>query len=227
MTKHTLAPPAALRRLVAGNTRFVNGVRSLGALASPLQRGELAAGQSPFAIVLSCSDSRVPAELVFDQGIGDLFVIRVAGNVVAPSGVGSAEFAAATFGTRLIVVLGHSSCGAVAATLEVLRGESTVPSDNIRDIVDRIRPSAQTVLELGKARAPDEQLADAVRANVRHAVDHLRQGSRILEQMVRDGQVVILGGVYDLATGRVEFLDVPEPLREAVHAPRSEDPASS
>lgn len=219
MTMHPLAPLAALRRLVAGNARFMNGVRSVHALASPRQRGDLVAGQSPFAIVLSCSDSRAPAELLFDQGLGDLFVIRVAGNVVAPSGIGSAEFAAATFGTRLVVVMGHSSCGAVKATLDVLRGAATVPSDNIRDIVDRIRPSAQTVLELGAERTAEQLLGDAVRANVRLSVDHLRHGSRILEDLVREGQVAIVGGVYDLASGHVDYLDVPEELRAALREP--------
>lgn len=212
------SPLEAMRRLVAGNERYKNGTRSVAALASQLQRVGLAAGQSPFAIVLCCSDSRAPAEILFDQGLGDLFVIRVAGNIVAPSGIGSAEFAAATYGTRLVVVMGHSSCGAVTATLEVLRGESTVASDNIRDIVDRIRSSAQTVLEVGKDRSPELQLRDAVRANVRNAVDHLRHGSRILEDMVNSGQLVIVGAVYDITTGHVDFLDVPAELREALPA---------
>jgi len=218
MQDNPVTPLEALQRLVDGNTRFANDTRSVTALASQLQRSGHVAGQSPFAIILACSDSRAPAEFVFDQGVGDLFVIRVAGNVVAPSGVGSAEFAAATFGTRLVVVMGHSSCGAVRATLGVLRGESEVASDNLRDIVDRIRPSAQTVLELGATRSREEQLDAAVRANVRLAVDRLRHGSRILEDMVRSGQVVIVGGVYDLASGRVEYLDVPEELRAALPA---------
>ena len=205
-----------MRRLIAGNERYKNDTRSVTALASQLQRGGLAAGQSPFAIVLCCSDSRAPAEILFDQGLGDLFVIRVAGNIVAPSGIGSAEFAAATYGTRLVVVMGHSSCGAVTATLEVLRGVSTVASDNLRDIVDRIRSSAQTVLEVGKDLPPELQLRDAIRANVRNAVDHLRHGSRILEDMVNSGQLVIVGAVYDIATGHVDFLDVPAELREAL-----------
>jgi carbonic anhydrase len=162
--------------------------------------------------VLCCSDSRAPAEILFDQGLGDLFVIRVAGNIVAPSGIGSAEFAAATFGTRLVVVMGHTSCGAVTATLQVLRGEGTVASDNIRDIVDRIRSSAQTVREVGGERSPERQLGDAIRANVRNAVDHLRHGSRILEDMVNSGQLVIVGAVYDITTGDVEFLDLPAAL---------------
>ncbi|HEY0135626.1 MAG TPA: carbonic anhydrase [Nannocystis sp.] len=207
-----------MRRLLAGNERYKNGTRSVAALASQLQRDALVAGQSPFAIVLSCSDSRAPAEILFDQGVGDLFVIRVAGNIVAPSGIGSAEFAAATFGTRLVVVMGHTSCGAVTATLQVLRGEGTVASDNIRDIVDRIRPTAQTVLEVGKDRSPEQQLTDAIRANVRNAVDHLRHGSRILEDMVNSGQLVIVGAVYDIATGHVDFFDAPAGLGEALQA---------
>ncbi len=216
MTRPPVSPLDALRRLAEGNARYVRGTRSVSALASQLLRGDLVAGQSPFAIVLSCSDSRAPAEFVFDQGVGDLFVIRVAGNVVAPSGVGSAEYAAAAFGTRLIVVMGHSGCGAVKATLDVLRGESTVSSDNIRDIVDRIRPSTQTVLELTRELPPEQQLDAAVRANVRLAVDHLRHASRILEDLVRDGRVAIVGAVYDLASGRVDFFDVPEDLQSAL-----------
>ena len=218
MTGAPLSPLAALHRLVAGNARYVNNVRSVSALASQLERGELTGRQSPFAIILACSDSRAPAELLFDQGIGDLFVIRVAGNVVAPSGIGSAEFAAAAFGTRLVAVMGHSSCGAVKATLDVLRGRDTVASDNIRDIVDRIRPSAQTVLELAGDRSPELLLSDAVLANVRLAVDHLRHGSRILEDLVRSGQLAIVGGVCDLGSGRVDFFDLPEELREALSA---------
>ena len=218
MPQTSVSPLDAMRRLIAGNERYKSDTRSVTALASQLQRVELAAGQSPFAIVLCCSDSRAPAEIVFDQGLGDLFVIRVAGNIVAPSGIGSAEFAAATFGIWLVVVMGHSSCGAVTATLDVLRGEGTVASANIRDIVDRIRPSAQTVLEVGKDRSRELQLGDAIRANVRHAVDHLRHGSRILEEMVNEGQLVIVGSVYDIATGHVDFFDVPAALREALQA---------
>lgn len=212
-------PLAALRRLTAGNERYCNDLRSVGSLASQLLRGDMSDGQSPFAIVLSCSDSRAPAEILFDQGVGDLFVIRVAGNIVAPSGVGSAEFAAATFGTRLIVVMGHSGCGAVTATLESLRGEGKVVSDNIRDIVDRIRPSARTVLELTRGRPPEEQLDAAVRANVRLSVDRLRRGSRILEELATNGQLAIVGAVYHLSTRKVEFLDMPEDLRAALESP--------
>lgn len=214
-----IEPLAALRRLIAGNERYANDLRSVSALASQLIRGDMSDGQSPFAIVLSCSDSRAPAEILFDQGVGDLFVIRVAGNIVAPSGVGSAEFAAATFGTRLIIVMGHSGCGAVTATLDALRGEGTVGSDNIRDIVDRIRPSAGTVLELTRGRPREEQLDAAVRANVRFSVDRLRHGSRILEELTSEGKLAIVGAIYDLATRKVELIDVPDALRLGLSAP--------
>src|ERR671911_2640897 len=130
----------ALERLREGNARFASNMASSGALLSHTQRAALAGGQQPFAIILGCSDSRVPAEIVFDQGLGDLFVIRVAGNIVAPSQVGSVEFAAEKFGTRLVVVLGHTYCGAVAATLEELQRPSETQSRNLRSIVDRIRP---------------------------------------------------------------------------------------
>jgi carbonic anhydrase len=204
-----IPPQEALRRLKAGNARFCSDSRGVAALVSQLQRREHAGGQRPFAIVLTCSDSRVPVEMIFDQGIGDLFVIRVAGNVVAPSLVGSVEFAAATFSTRLVVVMGHSSCGAVQATFDVLRGATTVPSENIRDIVERIRPAVQSVLDVDASRPDADLLARAIRANVRSSADHLRHGSRILEDLVRTGQVAIIGAEYELATGKVEFFDVP------------------
>jgi carbonic anhydrase len=219
MTKPIVPPIEALRRLVAGNERYANDTRSIQALASHLSRNALLAGQSPFAIILACSDSRAPAEVVFDQGVGDLFVIRVAGNVVAPSIIGSAEYAAATFGTRLLVVMGHKACGAVRATIDALRGENHISSDNVRDIVERIRPTAQTVLEAGAGRPYEELVAEAVRANVRTSVDHLRHGGRILSELVRTGQLVIVGAVYDIGTGRVKFIDLPDELREALSTP--------
>ncbi len=136
----------ALERLREGNRRFASGVRSSDTLTSPTRRSELTAGQEPFAIILGCSDSRVPAEIVFDQGLGDLFVIRVAGNIVAASQIGSVEFAAERFGTRLVVVLGHSQCGAVLATLEELQRPTESQSRNLRSIVDRVRPSVEALL---------------------------------------------------------------------------------
>jgi len=203
----SIPPAEAFKRLKDGNLRFSSDTRSLAVLAGQMQRGELTAGQNPFAIVLSCSDSRVPAEMVFDQSIGDLFVIRVAGNVVAPSLLGSVEFAAAKFGTRLVVVMGHSSCGAVRATLDVVRGGTPFDSVNIRDIVDRVRPAVESLLEAKESLGDEEVLRLAIRANVRASAAHLRYGSRILEEMVRTGEVVIVGSEYDLRTGKVEFFD--------------------
>jgi carbonic anhydrase len=207
-----VSPREALLRLQQGNARFASDTRSVEALVSQLRRAEQAQRQQPFAIVLTCSDSRVPVEMIFDQGIGDLFVIRVAGNVVAPSVVGSVEFAAATFGTRLVLVMGHSSCGAVKATLDFLRGGADVPSENIRDIVERIVPTAKSVVQTAGDRAPEELLHAAIRANVRGSADHLRHGSRLLEQLVVAGQVVVVGAEYDLASGQVDFFDVPADL---------------
>ncbi len=197
----------ALARLRAGNVRFASNVRSLDVMLSHTKRGQLAEGQTPVAIVLGCSDSRVPAEVVFDQGLGDLFVIRVAGNIVAPSQIGSVEFAAARFGTRLVVVLGHSGCGAITATLEDLRSP-TKQSRNIRSIVDRVRPSVQPLLELER---PDEPYATlvgkAVRANVRASCNQLRHGSELLEQMIDEEGLLVVGAEYSLDLGTVEFFD--------------------
>lgn len=167
----------------------------------------MAAGQAPFAIVLGCSDSRVPAEIVFDQGLGDLFVIRVAGNIVAPSQVGSVEFAAERFGTRLVVVLGHSNCGAVIATIEELNRPSGEQSRNLRSIVDRIRPAVESVMGAGSAAEPDALVRGAVRANIRMAAAQLRHGSAILEQLIREGGLLVVGAEYSLETGAVDFFD--------------------
>jgi carbonic anhydrase len=194
----------ALERLREGNRRFASGVRSLETLASQARRQDLVAGQAPFAVILGCSDSRVPVEIIFDQGLGDLFVIRVAGNIVAPSHVGSVEFAAAEFGTRLVVVLGHSRCGAVTATVEELRRPAENQSPNLRSIVDRIRPSVETLMETDLKGGTDELIRQAVRANVRASVDHLRHGSAILEDMIRTEGLLVVGAEYALETGAVE-----------------------
>lgn len=176
---------------------------------------ELASGQAPFAIVLGCSDSRVPAEIVFDQGLGDLFVIRVAGNIVAPSQVGSVEFAAERFGTRLVVVLGHSMCGAVTATLEEL-GRPSGQSSNLRSIVDRVRPSIEGLLATELRHDREALLRAAVRANIRASADHLRHGSRILEQLIAADGLLVVGAEYSLETGIVDFFDgVPTPAPAA------------
>lgn len=196
----------ALERLREGNARFVAGVRSIDALGSVARRAELADVQRPSAIVLGCSDARVPAELVFDQGLGDLFVIRVAGNIVSPSQVGSVEFAAERFGTQLVVVLGHTGCGAVIATLEETR-RRTNPSPNLRSIVDRIRPSVETVLAADAGGDEAALIRAAVRANVRTSADHLRHGSQILETMIQNGKLAVVGAEYSLETGAVDFFD--------------------
>jgi len=192
----------ALTRLRDGNRRFVEA----GAIGNHGHRASLAAGQEPFAIVLGCSDSRVPAELVFDLGFGDLFVIRVAGNIVAPSQVGSVEFAAARFGTPLVVVMGHTQCGAITATLEELAGKAS-ESRNLRSIVDRVRPSVESVMAVRGDLDVDALTREAVRANVRASADHLRHGSEILERLIRDGGFLVVGAEYSLETGTVDFFD--------------------
>jgi carbonic anhydrase len=176
-------------------------------LASQTRRHELAAGQEPFAIILGCSDSRVPAEIVFDQGLGDLFVIRVAGNIVASSQIGSVEFAAERFGTPLVVVLGHSSCGAVLATLEELIRPRESQSRNLRSIVNRIRPSVQSLLATELRNDPEALVRQAVRSNVRVSVSHLRHGSEILEQLIQKEQLLVVGAEYSLETGVVDFFE--------------------
>jgi carbonic anhydrase len=197
----------ALKLLRDGNRRFVSDARSGDSGTGSRRRLELAAQQFPFAIVLGCSDSRVPAEIVFDQGLGDLFVIRVAGNIVAPSQIGSVEFAAERYGTRLVVVLGHSSCGAIMATLEELGRNSREQSPNLRSIVNRVRPSIQPLLSTSLANDPQALLQHAVRANIRMSADHLRHGSELLEQLIQKAGLLIVGAEYDLETGVVEFFD--------------------
>jgi carbonic anhydrase len=195
----------ALARLREGNRRFVAGVRSLEGLVSQTKRAELARNQSPFAIVLGCSDSRVPAELIFDQGLGDLFVIRIAGNIVAPSGIGSVEFAADRFATRLVVVLGHTGCGAIAATIEAMRNARR-QTPGLRSIVERIRPCVESLVASRPALGDADLAREAVRANVRAAADHLRHGSALLEQLSHDGLLVV-GAEYSLETGEIDFFD--------------------
>lgn len=201
----------ALERLREGNRRFVSGVRSRDTLTNQVRRNELATGQEPFAIILGCSDSRVPAEIVFDQGLGDLFVIRVAGNIVASSQVDSVEFAAARFGTQLVVVLGHSQCGAILATLEELQQPTNSQSRNLRSIVGRVRPAVEALLATDLRRDPDALVEHAVRANIRASADHLRHGSDILEQLIERNGLLVVGAEYSLESGLVDFFDgVPE-----------------
>jgi carbonic anhydrase len=197
---HALSPEAALERLREGNQRFVAGKGS----AYLGFRADLAGGQSPIAVIVGCSDSRVPAEIVFDVGLGDLFVVRVAGNIVAPSQVGSVEFAVSQFGTRLVMVMGHTRCGAVSATLRTLEGNEA-DSRNIAAITDRIGPHIRDLA----AREPDpaRRLEASVSANVRASVSHLQHGSRIIESLVLADRIRIVGAVYAVETGVVSVLE--------------------
>ena len=197
----------ALARLKEGNRRFASHERGSDPFLAHTPLAELAARQNPYAIILGCSDSRVPAEIVFDQGLGDLFVIRVAGNIVAPSQVGSVEFAAARFGTQLVVVLGHSECGAIVATLEEIQQPTENQSRNLRAIVDRVRPSVEGLLATDLALDREALIRRAVRANIQASVDHLRHGSQVLEQLIRDEGLLVVGAEYSLETGVVEFFD--------------------
>lgn len=201
-----IAALEALDRLRQGNRRFVGNQSEAGALGNHGHSAALAAGPEPLAIVLGCSDARVPAELVFDQGFGDLFVIRVAGNVVSPSQIGSVEFAAGRFGTRLVVVMGHSRCGAVLAAIEEQTGQTSSQSRNLRSIVDRVRPSVQSVMLAGR-EVDDSLIDDAVRANVRASANHLRHGSELLERLIQEDALMVVGAEYSLTTGIVSFFD--------------------
>jgi len=198
-----ISGPDALSRLRAGNDRHVSDMRRSKGVPHWSRLGE---SQEPFAVVLGCSDSRVPPEIVFDQGLGDLFVIRVAGNIVAPSQVGSVEFAAERLGTRLVVVLGHSRCGAVTATLEALRDSTGGMSPNLRSIADRIRPAVEPTLRGQWADDFDGAVDRAVRSNVRASVHRLRQGSAVLDDLAGSGELIVMGAEYSLDSGVVEFL---------------------
>ncbi len=197
----------ALARLQAGNREFVAGVGEHRHGLDGIRPADLVNVHEPFAIILGCSDARVPAEIVFNQGLGSLFVIRVAGNIVAPSQVGSVEFAAAQFGTPLVVVLGHSYCGAVLATLKELQSPSRNQSRNLGSIVERVRPSVETLLQTELRHDLDKLVRIAVRANVRASVNQLRHGSSLLERLIVDGKLMVVGAEYSLETGEVEFFE--------------------
>lgn len=198
-------PGEALDRLRVGNARFVANELSL--KIDGFQRSQLASGQAPFAVILGCSDSRVPVEVVFDQGLGELFVIRVAGNIVAPSQIGSIEFAAQKFGTRLVVVLGHTNCGAIEATIDELQQPAEKQSRNIAAIVNRIQPSIMDLIDAGEVNTREELMSKAVRENVRYSANALRHGSEIIEELIGNGELLIVGAQYSLDTGVVEFFD--------------------
>jgi carbonic anhydrase len=200
---------AALTRLQEGNKRFIANVRGIDALLTQQRRAELVARQQPFAIVLGCSDSRAPAEIVFDQGLGDLFVIRIAGNIVAPSGIASVEFAAQRFGIPLVVLMGHTGCGAIEAALESISRPDDESLANLRSIVDRVKPAIEPLTMTDLARDPVALRRQCVRANVRAGANHLRHGSPVLERLVLDGRLAVVGAEYDLESGFVDFFDAP------------------
>jgi carbonic anhydrase len=200
----------ALKLLREGNLRFASDATDRDSFESRARRKELATGQEPFAAILGCSDSRVPVEIVFDQGLGDLFVIRVAGNIVAPSQIGSVEFAAEQFGTRLVVVLGHSNCGAIQATLDQLARPFEHQSRNLHAIVDLIRPSVEGLLTTSLKHDHDKLVHHAVRANIRASVAHLRHGSDIIENLIQNAGLLVVGAEYSLETGIVDFFELTE-----------------
>jgi carbonic anhydrase len=195
----------AINRLKEGNQRFVSGERSIDTIVKHIQNVNFVERQAPFAVVLGCSDSRVPAEIVFDQGLGDLFVIRVAGNIVAPSQVGSVEFAVEQFGTQLVVVLGHTMCGAVKAAIDELERPSEETSTGVLSIVNRIRPAVEPLFETELRNDPNKLLESSIRANTLAATNHLMHGSQMLENLVHQGRLEIVGAEYSLETGYVSF----------------------
>ena len=196
----------ATQRLREGNQRFVSGIRGNDSLVKQIQRKDVIDGQAPFAIILGCSDSRVPAEIIFDQGLGDLFVIRVAGNIVAPSQIGSVEFAAKQFGTPLVVVLGHSMCGAVKATLEEIERPSDEKSSNVLSIVRRIQPGVELLFETDLGNDPERLLEAAIRSNILASTNNLMHGSQMLEKLVLNDSLAIVAAEYSLETGIVDFI---------------------
>lgn len=202
-----LTAQEALERLKQGNERFAHGETNLTKFLTHQQRSEMVDSQEPFAIILGCSDSRVPAEMVFDQGFGDLFVIRVAGNIVAPSQVGSVEFAADSFGCPLVVVLGHSHCGAIHSTIEALKNPTAPSSANLMSIVNRVRPSVEILMQTELKDDLEKLCMHAVKSNVFASVNQLRHGSSVLENLIAQGKLKVVGAEYSLETGEVSFYD--------------------
>jgi carbonic anhydrase len=197
----------ALKRLREGNHRFVSNSRSVEQLSSQARRNELVDDQKPFATILGCSDSRVPPEIIFDQGLGDLFVIRVAGNIVTQTHIGSIEFAAEQFGTRLVVVLGHTQCGAVQAALADLAQSTESQSPNLGAIVDHIRPAVAELMETEVREDFDALMRHAVRANMHASVKQLQHGSEMLAGMISESGLIVVGAEYSLETGKVKFFE--------------------
>jgi carbonic anhydrase len=195
---------SALERLRAGNRRFVRHLQK--DPTTPTARATLAAGQAPSAIVLTCADSRVPPELVFDHGLGELFVVRVAGNVCAPSTLASIEYAASALGAELVVVMGHTQCGAVKATIESVRKGKHPGSVSLDDMVQRIAPAVRPVANRGLAS--NELLKVATRANALLAADRLRRESPVLRERIETGKLTVVSAEYALETGEVSFFDM-------------------
>lgn len=217
MTKHMNMPlngTEALKRLMEGNERFVNGIRSVEPMFSHKKMAELSEnGQKPFVIVLTCSDSRSPVEMIFDQGIGEVFVVRVAGNVVAPSLLASMEFAAANFGSALLLVMGHTKCGAVNATLQHCKNPSDVlPSVHLEELVSRIRPAVEkTATKFGYIQ--DSQMLELCSVeNVKRSMSVILDQSAIIRNLVQDGKLAVEGAVLDISTGKVNLLSTQEKM---------------
>ena len=207
MTRARMSAREALQKLRDGNRRFVANDRCIDTFQGHTRLAEHVRGQAPFAVVLGCSDSRVPVEIVFDVGLGDLFVIRVAGNVVAPSLIGSVELAAELFGARLVVVMGHTVCGAVDIALAAVEKPDTSGTEHVNAIVECIRPAVDEALAADTGAGRESILDAAVRANVRNSVAALRHGSETLERLIRDEGLWIVGAEYALETGRVDFFE--------------------
>ncbi len=195
----------ALNKLREGNARFVSDVHFYEGYSFEKRRAELGESQFPLAVVLGCSDSRVPAELVFDQGLGDLFVVRVAGNVAAPSQLGSIEYAVSELNTPLVIVLGHSSCGAVKASIEEFHKPSAGLSFGLSDLLGRIQPVVEKELETN----PDLKDLESrvVKANVKAVVQTLLAESELIATKASSGKIKIVGAEYSIHSGIVDFFD--------------------
>lgn len=202
-------PQQAIERLIEGNQRFTSGIRSVETMLGHTKMADLAAkGQKPFAVILTCSDSRSPVEMIFDQGLGDLFVVRVAGNVVAPSLLASMEFAVANFGCQTIVVLGHTLCGAVNATVKHTIDPSTpLPSPHLEELVGRIRPAVEATErgKHGKDPSHPDFLHAATLANIKRSQELIFEQSRIIRDLVEKKSLSVEGAILDISNGKVTF----------------------
>jgi carbonic anhydrase len=197
--QNVLSPDAAWARLKKGNGRYVSGAMDNQDFGS--ERKTLAGGQNPFAAILSCADSRVSPEYLFDCGLGDLFIVRVAGNFAEEDGIASFEYAVKFLGAPLLVVLGHDKCGAVDAAIKTVKDGAELPG-HLPHLVEHIRPAVKAALD-----EPGDLLANAIRENVRLNVEALKTTSPILSDYVAQGKINVVGGVYKLKDGHVDWLD--------------------